>query len=418
MIESYEDILPIINNTEGIGGDSIGAGQSYSTRVDGNIWTLRNGTSATIINTRGFDKDINTYLRSAVTGTVNEYIELLFPNSILIGKYKLDLGNYNISYSNMASWDLSAKVNGVWVVVHSGTNTRAMASKEYTFEPVFADGIRITCTAKYGTNSWGFDDFYLYKPIYQSNDKSLILNDGKYKKYAESVVGITTGDLLPFAFTGNTTNGVTVSASNSSTANPPYFALDKNNETQWTVSTSGALSSPQYLTVDFGNPKKVTKVILNERNVRIGDFDIQYSDDGVTFTNAISTSITTDETRIDLEFPISVSTKHRYWRLNIKTTKAGNPQGLASIGFEGEIEKTIQSWSTVSTTLPSSELFQSDGMDSLSPLLDRKVTELPPFMMTDKTSSVLNQGDSGKVFSKTLNLNKYFDIRNLKVEVK
>lgn len=75
-------------------------------------------------------------------------------------------------------------------------------------------------------------------------------------------------------------------------------------------------------------------------------------------------------------------------------------------------------WQTVSTTLPSSEQFQEEGMDELTPLLDRQVTELEPISMEDKTNILFTNGEVGKVFSKTIDLNKYFDIRSIKIEVK
>lgn len=79
-------------------------------------------------------------------------------------------------------------------------------------------------------------------------------------------------------------------------------------------------------------------------------------------------------------------------------------------------EKTIpRNWSTVSSNLPSSAQFIEQGIDNLSPLLDRKITVLEPIPMTDK-SEILDVGETGKVFSKTLDLKKYFDIRSIRKE--
>lgn len=74
-------------------------------------------------------------------------------------------------------------------------------------------------------------------------------------------------------------------------------------------------------------------------------------------------------------------------------------------------------WNTVSSTLPTSTQFIEQGMDNLSPLFDRTVTALEPMSMTDK-SEILGVGEIGKVFSKTVDLKKYFDIRSIGTEVK
>lgn len=84
---------------------------------------------------------------------------------------------------------------------------------------------------------------------------------------------------------------------------------------------------------------------------------------------------------------------------------------------EEETMATPAHWQTVSTSLPTSTQFIEQGMDNLSPLLDRKVTELEPMPMTDK-SEILGEGEVGKVFSKTIDLKKYFDIRSIRGEMK
>lgn len=60
---------------------------------------------------------------------------------------------------------------------------------------------------------------------------------------------------------------------------------------------------------------------------------------------------------------------------------------------------------------------QSDGMDLLTPLLDRRVETLEPLKMSSK-SDILPVGSDGKVFSRIVDFSKYLDIRSMKVEVK
>ncbi|MFJ6207305.1 hypothetical protein [Lysinibacillus sp. NPDC092081] len=75
------------------------------------------------------------------------------------------------------------------------------------------------------------------------------------------------------------------------------------------------------------------------------------------------------------------------------------------------------SWETVSSTLPKPTRFLEQGMDSISTLLNRKVTTLEPVAMANK-SEILGVNEIGKVFSKTINLKKYLDIRSIRIEVR
>lgn len=76
---------------------------------------------------------------------------------------------------------------------------------------------------------------------------------------------------------------------------------------------------------------------------------------------------------------------------------------------------TTLGWQTVSATTPTTEGFLEHGIDDIS-TLSRKVQNLPPQPLIDKTSILLGSESEGKVFGKTLELNKYMDIR--KIEVK
>ncbi|MGE8038036.1 hypothetical protein [Lysinibacillus sp. NPDC093692] len=74
-------------------------------------------------------------------------------------------------------------------------------------------------------------------------------------------------------------------------------------------------------------------------------------------------------------------------------------------------------WKNISDSLPTSQQFIEQGMNNSYPLLDRTVTELEPLTMTNN-SEILGVGEIGKVFSKTIDLKKYFDIRSIRTEVK
>lgn len=115
-------------------------------------------------------------------------------------------------------------------------------------------------------------------------------------------------------------------------------------------------------------------------------------------------------------------------RAGSNTTQGSNPtQFVGNIAnfrvyntaITDDIPPLIESfhWNTISSSLPTSTQFLEQGMDNLSPLLDRKVTELEPMPMMDK-SEILDVGEIGKVFSKTIDLKKYFDIRSIRTEVR
>ncbi|MGE8033855.1 hypothetical protein [Lysinibacillus sp. NPDC093692] len=72
---------------------------------------------------------------------------------------------------------------------------------------------------------------------------------------------------------------------------------------------------------------------------------------------------------------------------------------------------------TVSPTLPTATQFIERGMDSLSPLFDREITTLMPTEMKQRIG-VLEKDGVGKIFSKTIDLKKYFEIRTIRTEVK
>ncbi len=72
---------------------------------------------------------------------------------------------------------------------------------------------------------------------------------------------------------------------------------------------------------------------------------------------------------------------------------------------------------TVSNSLPNATKFSKEGMDSLSPLFNRELTKLEPVSMVNE-SNILGDGDTGKVFTKTIDLKKYLDIRSIRTEVR
>lgn len=72
-------------------------------------------------------------------------------------------------------------------------------------------------------------------------------------------------------------------------------------------------------------------------------------------------------------------------------------------------DNTNKQWSTVSTSLPSKDTFENQGIDDIS-TLNRKQTTFQQAMNNNGTLG------SGKVFVTTVDLNKYFDLIGLNVK--
>lgn len=73
-------------------------------------------------------------------------------------------------------------------------------------------------------------------------------------------------------------------------------------------------------------------------------------------------------------------------------------------------KKTMQ-WKTTSTSLPTSTQFIEQGMISLSSVLNRKITTLEH----QATTQDITWSENGKLFKKSIDLKKYFDIRSINI---
>lgn len=144
-----------------------------------------------------FDGSTDTYYRSGTSPSLPEYLAITFPIKFIVSRYRISLGYAPSSpeYYNMAEWDLEGLVNGVWIVLHSGSHPNIAETLTYDFAPIEVDGIRIKCKVKHGTNSWGVNELTLYSPVYE--EKTLVFHDGLYKTYTSGnweIVGSTVGE--------------------------------------------------------------------------------------------------------------------------------------------------------------------------------------------------------------------------------
>jgi hypothetical protein len=136
-------------------------------------------------------------------------------------------------------------------------------------------------------------------------------------------------------------NGGTATASTSSGSNTPDKAFDNNQGTFW---TSGGIPSgagaPEWLRYQFASAVApvAIRMTLNEatRNQAPGDFDVQYSDNGSSWTtvktftpswyvNSAADIIPT------LSLPLAAATGYMNWRARVNGTQNGTPTSCASL---------------------------------------------------------------------------------------
>lgn len=247
--------------------------------------------------------------------------------------------------------------------------------------------------------------------------KTLILHNNDYKKYSSqpSIIG---GDLVP-QLTSNTNGQITVTDSGAASGRDGWKLFDKS--TTNTSNYYGTQVVPSWVKIDFGenNQKVIYSFDIEFGDVNpndyLTDWELQGSNDDSTWTSIYSIVGDNGWTRNGIRTFTVDSTKenpYRYIRLYISRfvgTSIGRIKEMVLLGRD--IQGNSQ-WENVSSTLPTSIQFIEDGMDSLSPLFDRAVQNLNPQEMTLDSTFV----GEGKLFRKSVNLNKYFDIRTISTE--
>lgn len=278
-----------------------------------------------------------------------------------------------------------------------------------------------------GGNTIGSIDNYdrvLKKGLYKWNiEKSFILHDGVYKKFNPEIRGASeTENAIPTMISNIAPFG-RVSSSGVSSSFYAWYAFNKNiNEIGWISS-----SAKSWIQYQFREPKIIIKYsVTNASSASTVSYatrapknwTFEGSNDGLTWdildtqTDQISWESSQKRT-----FSITNTRPYLTYRLNITVNNGSNDTAINEFEmFEAFSERVAPHWSTVSTTLPTSTQFLEQGMDNLSSI-DRTVAEFEPLSMIDK-SEILGTDEVGKLFSKTIDLKKIFDIRSIRTEVK
>lgn len=262
----------------------------------------------------------------------------------------------------------------------------------------------------------GFRPVLLIETI--TSVRSLIKFDGVYKKWVEGTPAtFLFSDTIPKMTSDNAPDGI-ASASSVVSTNYAWKAFDKLNTASDKWASQNA-SFPQWLAFEISTPKVVSGYSLScndvaNRHPKDWKFEALINGSWTTIDFRSETGWYAYEKRTYyLSSSVSAS-KFRIW-----ITSNNGATDYVQIG-ELEILEKIESspaipahWQTISTTFPSVDTFKSDGMSDLS-ILDRKPTTFSSVMSDNgSTGSVLG---SGKVFKKSVDLKKLFEITDMKIQ--
>ncbi|MED4552857.1 discoidin domain-containing protein [Lysinibacillus capsici] len=297
---------------------------------------------------------------------------------------------------------------------------RAKTGSVVGYAPVSYGSINV---GSFLTSSNIFSDYSLplMLKVISTDNKTLILHEGEYKKWnpqQDATVDIYSENTIPIMTTNTSPSGLAFIDTQTSDSYRASYAFDRQVNT-----LAESNNRDGFIGYKFTIPKKI-----NAYSIQIGSLAYSISNwrfQGSTDTTNGADGVWEDLHAVNYTFTASenktfyFSNDKEYIAYRIKLAKAPTESlysDFYEIGFYEKLSdgkpEVKPHWSTVSTTLSSSQ-FLEQGMDNLSPLLDRKVTTLEPMSMIDK-SEILGVGEIGKVFSKTIDLKKYFDIRNVK----
>lgn len=277
-----------------------------------------------------------------------------------------------------------------------------------------------------GGNIIGSFDNYMEVLNYQGEyawitSKSFILHDGEYKKWNEGQEPVDEYVSTIPPLTSNSSSSLGEAFGNGYAADY-YQAFDGIDSTVW----QGDKPTVGVIGFKYNKPICISRYILANYTATTRfnpkSWTFEGSNNGIDYTILdTKENITTSNPSIT-EATFNNNQTFLYYRFNITNISLADGTNRPHVHeiklFEHKKESGVPpQWESISSTPPSYTQFLEQGMDSLSPLLDRKITTLEPMSMADK-SEILGVGEIGKVFSKTIDLKKYFDIRNVRMEEK
>ncbi|MFJ7918115.1 hypothetical protein ACIQY2_25550, partial [Lysinibacillus sp. NPDC096396] len=245
-----------------------------------------------------------------------------------------------------------------------------------------------------------FNEWYFESVV---KNKTLILHDGEYKKFIKKKPATTGINTTPQMTNNTTPKGIASASSIYSTNYDAWKAFDKVRLTDSSWATPSGIKTG-WLSYEYKEPISITKYSIVSRHpvVDIGELPKAWTFEAWNGTRWIildtRTNITDWVAGIEKSFSFTNTEKYIKYRINISENCGYVYVVIGELGMYEDVKPAIiPHWSTVSTTLPNQNQFLSDGMDSLFPLFNRKVAELEPMAMSDK-SEILDVDEIGKVF--------------------
>lgn len=239
------------------------------------------------------------------------------------------------------------------------------------------------------------------------SNKYFINNQGSYKKFLPKSIESNRVDLK---LTANSQNGYVVNGTVGNSTYPLYRVFDGDATTYYRSQSSNRTATIQ---LTLPQSKFISEILISPYSTNYySSYIIEGSNDEITWITLHTGGHTSFN---DTSKPIALQKSGTY--LNYRFTMTINSGSYFYLNelilYEGIIISDKNQWIDVTSTTPTLNQFMSDGMDSISPLLDRKIQELNPIILEDISSQILNPSEIGRVFSKSFNLSDYVELVKL-----
>ncbi|MFJ5790138.1 hypothetical protein ACIP9G_08590 [Lysinibacillus sp. NPDC093197] len=262
-----------------------------------------------------------------------------------------------------------------------------------------------------------FNEFY-FESI--SEQKSFIAQNDGYKVFNETIKSQVAENKVPLMTSNITPQGLANANAYWGTGYEPYKAFNRSKTNAaingWATPSN---TSKGWLSYTFQNIVYIEKYVITPREAVYAPISwiIEIDKgDGILEVMDTRTNVTSWSDSTDITFTLSKPFKCREFRINVFDSNGGGITIIQNMEIHSaQMNTVLSNWSAMSSSLPSLVQFKERGM--LLPNLERKVQTLDPIKM-DKRNDVIDTGDIGSVFSKTIDLKKYIDLRAITVEVK
>lgn len=281
----------------------------------------------------------------------------------------------------------------------------------------------VSNTNAYPTNRVNIDT--AFRPVLEEYvsekiniNKTLILHDGEYKTYELVEDNFKEINITPTMTASNLPSPYVVTSSSEYTSVYPAWKIFTPESTnRWISLNEIRPVGGHWVKIDLGVARKIIKIELKSQAAVGNDIGLKTwelygsNDDNVYDMIASNVHLNNPELQV---YNITNDNKYKYYRINMLDNYT-TTSNINTIVYMNLFEfGTKESWSLVSSNIPTITQFVEKGLDDLPIILERKVTTLEPHRMIQDSTPVGN----GKVYRKKVDLNKYFDIKTISTETR